>query len=100
MLDVVLALKLSTFGKIFSLGRLRRWSSTTAVFPVPVGPTNKMGMSLARQVFRKNRWQQDWLVWMISSLASKREIIVFIFISTNVRKNYQIIFLFFRISKT
>lgn len=42
---------------------------------MPVGPTKRIGISYVRQVFKKNLWQQDWFVWMISSLALNWKII-------------------------
>lgn len=51
--EVVLALKFTTFGRNFSFGKDRRWSKVTAVLPVPVGPTNRMGMLLVRHIFKK-----------------------------------------------
>jgi hypothetical protein len=46
-----------------------RWLRTIADLPVPVGPTNKIGIFASNIIFKKNDWHADSVVWMISSFT-------------------------------
>jgi hypothetical protein len=49
----VRAEKLTTLERNLSLGRLVRWLLTIADLPVPVGPTNRIGIFASNIIFKK-----------------------------------------------